>query len=313
MSDRLDVVTTGELLGVIAPFQLDSSLEGTVLLEKSVGGSEVNVALTLARLGHRIGWMGVVGDDPFGREGVRTLRAEGVDVSRVIVDPSASTGIYLKEMTPLGGVRNYAYREGSAASRATYADMDVSYASSARVLHLTGITAAISDSGQDLVTQLMTAQANTGVHLSFDVNVRRRLMRGLDPATLLRPLCDLADTIFSTPEEARMLYSTDSPPALQSMLSAMRATTVVLHDAAGVVAVTVHEIAEVGARPLKVIDPTGAGDAVVAGYLSGWLDDLPLSRRLRRAEYCAALAVGSRGDSPVMVSRSELVADGDDR
>ncbi|MBA3233212.1 MAG: sugar kinase, partial [Propionibacteriales bacterium] len=155
MTEPLELVTLGELLAVIEPMSVGSPLESSATLQKSIGGAEVNVAVSLARLGHRIGWVGVVGDDPFGRDGIRMLRGEGVDVSRVVVDGSSATGVYFKEVLPLEGLRNYPYRDTSAASRTTYDDVDVRYLLSARVLHLTGITALISDPGHDVVTRLM--------------------------------------------------------------------------------------------------------------------------------------------------------------
>lgn len=308
MSDQLDVVTFGELLGVISPFDQGSTLESTVLLERSLGGAEVNIALALARLGHRVGWAGVVGDDPFGRDGLRTLRGEGVDVSRTAVDPLWPTGIYFKEMLPLGGVRNYPYREASAASRATYADVDVDYALSGRVLHMTGITALISDAGHDLVTRLMTAAAATDVHVSFDVNIRNRLLRGRDPAHLLRPLSEFADVIFASRDEAALLFSTDDLIALQSMLGSMAATALIVHDVHGAIAVTDYDIAKVDARAVNVVDPTGAGDALAAGYLSGWLDDAPSPAALsaRNAAPPMPLPVARTAPSRSIVLRRTL-------
>ncbi len=312
MSERLDVITTGEMLGVLAPVGLDSPLESAALLATSVGGAEVNVALTLARLGHAVGWAGVVGDDPFGRAGTRALRSEGVDVSRLVVDATAPTGLYLKEKTPLGGLRNYPYRHGSAQSRATYADVD--YLCAGRGLHLSGITALISDAGHAMVAQLLTAASTTGTHVSFDVNIRHRLLRGRDPAALLRPLTEMCDTIFASRDEARLIFSTDDIDSLQTRLASMRPTTLVIHDASGAVAITDDEVAKVDARVLNVIDLTGAGDALAAGYLSGWLDQLSLRDRLARAEHCAAHAVVCREDSPVTISRrSQPGTEEDDR
>jgi 2-dehydro-3-deoxygluconokinase len=119
VNHQLDVITTGELLGVLSPWDLRAPLETSHLLVKGIGGTEVNVALGLARLGHRIGWCGAIGDDPVGREGVRLLRSEGIDVSRVRMDSSKRTGLYLKESLPLVGTRCHMYRDGSAAAQTT--------------------------------------------------------------------------------------------------------------------------------------------------------------------------------------------------
>lgn len=300
---ELEVVTIGELLGVVEPLDLRTRLESTALLQKSIGGAEVNVALTLARLGHRVGWAGAVGDDPFGREGTRTLRGEDVDVSQVVVNSSAPTGVYFKELLPFGELYNHPYRVGSAASFATRHDFDIGYLLSGRVLHLTGITAMISSSGHELVVHLAREARRRGVHVSVDANVRRRLLGDRDATKLLAPLIRAADTLFLSRSEAVLLLGTDEPVRLQASLPAIAATAIVVHDPQGATVITCSEISTADARRVDVVDPTGAGDALVAGYLSGWLESAPLAERLRRAQHCAALAVTSRGDSPVGVTR----------
>ncbi|MBA2456466.1 MAG: sugar kinase [Nocardioidaceae bacterium] len=299
----LEVVTVGELLGVVEPLDLLSRLESAVLLQKSIGGTEVNVALTLARLGHRVGWAGAVGDDPFGRLGIRTLRGEGVDVSRVVVNGSAPTGVYFKEVLALGGLDNHPYRAGSAASLATHRDFDTDYLLSGRVLHLSGITAAISSAGQECVAYLAGQARRRGVHLSVDANVRRRLLHGRDAKKLLTPLLRAADTLFLSRSESVLLLSTDEPTRLQALLKSLAATTIVIHDPRGACAITDQGIARIDARTVNVVDPTGAGDALVAGYLSSWLEDASVTDCLQRAEHCAAHAVASRGDNAVGVTR----------
>ncbi len=298
-----ELVTVGELLGVVEPFDLRTGLESAVLLQQSIGGAEVNVALTLARLGHRVGWVGAVGNDPFGRLGIRTLRSEGVDVSRALVNASAPTGVYFKEILPLGGLANFSYRAGSAASRATHDDFDVDYLLSGRILHLTGITAAISAAGRELVVHLGAQARRRGVHLSLDVNLRPRLLGARDAAELLEPLLATADTVFMSRSEAVLLLGSDEPGRLQAQIASLSATTVVVHDSHGAYAVTRDDIVRTDARDVDVLDPTGGGDALVAGYLSGWLEGASVADCLQRAERCAALTVTSRGDNPVRVTR----------
>lgn len=308
MCESLDLVTLGELLGVIAPFSLRTPLESSTLLELSIGGAEVNVALSLARLGHRVGWCGAVGDDPFGRSGLRVLRGEGVDVSRVIVSPSAPTGVYFKDPLPSGRLRTYSYRSSTAASGMTRGDVDVDYVLSGRAVHLTGITALISDTGRDLVMGLITEARQRKVHVSFDANIRSGLARGRDPAALLGPLAREADIIFLSTAEATALFATSEPATLQALLPEMHAQTLVVHDSHGAHAITRDAVERVAARGIDVVDPTGAGDAFVAGFLSGWLGDLRVSECLVRAEHCAARAVSSQGDSPVGLDHPGLAA-----
>lgn len=296
MPDPLDLATTGELLASIGPDRPGTPLAESTLLRWSLGGSEVNVAATLAGRGHRIGWAGAVGDDPFGREGLRRLADSGVDVSRAVVDPSAPTGVYFKEVLPSGALRNYGYRTGSAASLITAADLDLDFLLSTRSLHLTGITASISDSGRDLVGALMAAARSRDVEVSFDVNLRHRLLRGRDPVALLLPLVRQADLVLCSHQEAQLLLGTDDPDRLTALVPTLGAHTVVVHDNRGAFAVTREGTATVATHAADVVDPTGAGDAFAAGFLSGRLDGLPIEACLERAVELAAMVVGNRGD-----------------
>ena len=311
MSD-LEAATVGELLAVVEPFDVGSGLATSSLLRKSIGGAEVNVALTLARLGHSVGWVGAIGADPFGAEGLRTLRGAGVDVSRVVVDATAPTGVYFKEVDAVGVLTNHAYRSGSAACRVRLRDLDVDYLCSGRVLHLTGITALISDTGHEVIAQLVDLARQRRVHLSVDANVRRGLLGDRDATDVLAPLLHGADTLFLSTSEAALLMATDDPSRIQAELGRSTATTIVLHDHRGASAITADDIVRMPARTVAVVDPTGAGDAFAAGYLSGWLDNAPMVSRLRRAELCAAYAVATRGDNPVDLPRALRDADPSD-
>jgi 2-dehydro-3-deoxygluconokinase len=284
-------------------------LAQSTLLEWSLGGSEVNVAVALAARGHRVGWAGAVGDDPFGDAGLARLAGCGVDVSRAVVDPSAPTGVYFKEVLASGALRNYAYRAGSAASRMTTTDLDLDYLLSARLLHLTGITASLSASGLDLVGSLSAAARDRDVEVSFDVNLRHKLLRGRDPVALLRPLIRQVDLVLCSRQEAALLLGTDDPDQLAGLLSDLAAHTLVVHDEGGAFAVTREGTATVTARRAQVVDPTGAGDAFAAGFLSGRLDSLPVDACLDRGAELAALVVADSGDHvtpPVVGGRPPL-------
>src|SRR3954465_11837119 len=100
------LTTLGEALIVMDPLSR-GPLRHVGRFEKHYGGAELNVAVGLSRLGHRVGWFGSLGDDEFGREILAFARGEGVDVSRATGDPEAPTGLYFKERRALGLLRVY--------------------------------------------------------------------------------------------------------------------------------------------------------------------------------------------------------------
>ena len=96
MSEPLQLTTLGEALVVMDPLS-KGPLRHVSRFEKHLGGAELNVAVGLSRLGHRVGWVGRLGDDEFGKEILAFMRGEGVDVSRASLDREAPTGLYFKE------------------------------------------------------------------------------------------------------------------------------------------------------------------------------------------------------------------------
>ena len=303
----LDVVSFGEMLGAFTPATA-GPLSGIRSFDKQVSGAEANVCVGLSRLGHRIGWCGRLGDDPIGHECLTTLRGEGVDTSRVAIDDQAPTGLYLKEFGALG-LRVYYYRTGSAASRSRYDDLDIDYLLSGRMLHLSGVTAQLSDECAVLVQRVMEAAVDRGVAISFDVNIRWGLVESRNPRDLLLPLARLADTLFLSSEEAETLFGSADPDVITTADPSFRASTVVVHDAAGAFAIHDAGLDRVPARTIQVRDVVGAGDAFAAGYLSGQLRGWPPAQSLRLAELCAACVVAVPGDQNGLPTERDALAD----
>jgi 2-dehydro-3-deoxygluconokinase len=299
-----EVLTCGETMAVLrgpGPLRLGGSLE------LSVAGAEANVAIGLARLGHRVGWVGRVGADEPGELVRRTLRAEGVDVSAVTTDPSGPTGLMLAERRLGDLVRVTYYRSGSAGSRLSAADVLPGITEEVRLLHLTGITAALSDTARECVTEAASRARATGAAVSVDVNYRARLWPPDAARAALRPLTELADLVFASADELAMLAGHDDlRVAAEEMLARGVGQVVVKRGADGATAYAAGVTASAPARPVTVADVLGAGDAFVAGYLSAYLDGAGIEDRLGRATATAAFAVARAGDWEGLPSRAEL-------
>lgn len=305
--EPLQVTTLGEALVVMDPLS-EGPLRHVARFEKHFGGAEFNVAVGLSRLGHRAGWAGVLGDDEFGREILAFARGEEVDVSRAALDPRAPTGLYFKERRALDRLRVYYYRAGSAASRLRFEDLDLDYLLSSTFLHLTGITAALSESCQDLIERLVLSANERNVPVSFDANVRWRLFDGRDPRETLKPLVDRADLLFLSEEEAELLLGGSDAESIRQARQKMRAETIVVHRADGAFAVEEDGIAERAGYEVKVVDTVGAGDAFVAGFLAGRLRDWETGECLEMANACGACAVTVPGDLKGLPTDDEALA-----
>ncbi|WP_396287761.1 sugar kinase [Amycolatopsis sp. PS_44_ISF1] len=260
---------------------------------RTIGGAESNVACHLPALGVRSGWVSAVGDDPFGRALVREIAAAGVDVSGVSVDPVRPTGLYVKESGAHGSPVRY-YRAGSAASGMGPGLLPGLDLGDVRVLHLSGITPALSESCLALVRALLDAPRGDTL-VSFDVNHRPALWAGRD-AAVLAELAARADIVLTGDDEAARVWGTGEPARLRERLPAV-GTLVVKHGEHGATLVE-GSAPPVFAPALRVdvVEPVGAGDAFAAGFLAATLRGADPATRLRRGHLQAAATLLTHDD-----------------
>lgn len=297
-------VCLGESMAVLVP-EPPGPLEHAESFRRGYGGAESNVACGLAALGVPAAWISRVGADGFGRRLVEQIGAHGVDTSAVGYDPARPTGLYVKETGSgeehphdlgAGRSRLHYYRRGSAASAMgpeLLADpAAAALLAGAGLVHLTGITPALSDSCHRLVRTLL---AVPGRLVSFDLNWRPALWAGRDRQAL-RFLMNASDIVLLGADEAREVLGTDDPVGLRKLLP--RPGVLVVKDD-GHHSTAIAPDGSTTAEPalhVSVVEPTGAGDAFAAGYLAGTLRGLPERQRLRLGHLSAATALVVRGD-----------------
>ncbi|WP_274652217.1 sugar kinase [Paenibacillus humicola] len=289
------LLTFGETMALFMPPEY-RGLEGASTLEQSFGGAESNVAIGAARLGCSVGWFGALGDDPFGRAVVKRLRGEGVDVSRARLSPDAPTGMMFRE-TVAGKLAVHYYRKHSAASRMRPEDLDLDYIRGSSILHVTGITTALSDSCRETVFAAVDAAKRAGVRVSFDPNLRLKLWSIEEARRVVLPLAEQADYFLPGWDELKLLYGTDDFDAVKAKLSALGAVSVVKGVGESTV---VLERGEATSVPFykadQVIDTVGAGDGFCAGFLTGLLKGLTPVEAVRIGSISGSLVVQMRGD-----------------
>lgn len=307
--NRSGVVTLGETMALLTSPSGRHLRSGTSL-PIGIGGAESNVAIGLARLDVPVTWVSRVGDDAFGAMVTREIRAEGVSVCAA-VDDQARTGMMVKEHLHGTPWRVRYYRNESAASRFSPTDLDASLIAGAEVLHLTGITAALSPTALATVREAIRIACDAGTLVSFDVNHREALWSSQRAAPVLAELCGVADLVFAGLSEAALVLgapaATTAEDALASGLAELGASTVVLKlGAAGALARTNGVTIRAAAEPVQVVDPVGAGDAFVAGYLSALTEGRPVEECLRRGNQLGGAVCRVHGDWEGLPTRDEL-------
>ncbi|WP_055467417.1 sugar kinase [Streptomyces ardesiacus] len=296
--DVVDVVALGESMVTFLP-SVPGRLADVPSFERAIGGAESNVACVLAAAGHTVRWVGRVGADGFGDHLVEAIGAYGVDVSAVRRDPARPTGIYFRTAGDRATDAHEVayYRAGSAASAMSTGTMDLDAVRSGRVLHLSGITPALSADCLGLVREL-TARRPGRPLVSFDVNHRPGLWRdaghGHGPEVLL-DLARGADLVFVGDDEARDAWGLTGPEAVRAALPEPE-LLVVKQGASGATAFHGDRATSVPALHVDVVAAVGAGDAFAAGFLSATLRELPVRERLRHGHLMAAAALTVPGD-----------------
>ena len=286
------VVSLGETM-VLFLAQQAGPLREANTFSRHIAGAEANVAVGVCRLGSSAGYISRVGDDELGRVIQMRLRGEGVDVSRVIVDASAPTGVVIRERREFGPVDVLYYRRGSAASRMTPADLDSDYISTAKYLMLSGITPALSATCRETVFAAADMARAAGVTVVVDPNMRFKLWSRDEARFVIRDLVGHADIVLPGLEEAELLTGESDARAAATALLALGPSLVVVKVAErGAVALTAEGYVESpGFRIPRVVDPVGAGDAFAAGLLTGQLRGMNLPASLALANRCGALAM----------------------
>jgi 2-dehydro-3-deoxygluconokinase len=303
VSAAVDVLTFGEAMVAL---RSEGPLAAGGTLAPHVVGAESNLAVALARLGHSVRWASRLGVDPLGDLVLGRLRGEGVLVDHVVRDPDRPTGLMIVERRTADLTRVEYRRTGSAASALTPGDIDDALASGARVVHLTGITPALSVSALECVLHGARTARAAGALVSLDVNHRSRLWSRQEARDALQPLVDLVDVVVASDDELDLLADGDEAGAVDQLLGHGASHVAVKRGPAGASLWAGGKRYDAPAVPVTSVDPLGAGDAFSAGLLSGLLDRLAPEECLQRGAVLGAFAVSSHGDWEGLPRRGEL-------
>ncbi len=298
-----DILCFGEALG---EFNQTIPREPTYLF--GFGGDTSNCAIAAARSGASVGVIGAVGDDTFGRAFLDLWRAEGIDTSAMRMPPQSETGIYFITHGPEG--HEFAYRRaGSAAARFTSADLPVTAIRAAKILHVSGISQAISPSASAAVRLAIAEARAAGVTVSYDTNLRLRLWPLERAREVTNEAMRLADIALPGLDDARQLTGRDTPDAIADFYleGGSRIVALTLGKDGALIA-TREERRIIPSIPVRAVDATGAGDCFDGAFLAEWLASGDPFRAGRYA--CAAAALSTRGYGAVapLPRRDEVLA-----
>ncbi|MCC8027002.1 MAG: sugar kinase [Clostridium sp.] len=304
-----EIITIGETMAAFTPGST-GYLRYVRNFEMRIAGAESNLAIGASKLGHSTGWVSSLGKDEFGEFVRNSIRAEGVDTSRVVTDPEHRTGIMFKQVRNASETSVFYYRENSAASHLTPDMLDQDYLASSRIIHLTGITPVLSKTCRETVEAAMDTAAKHGIPVSFDPNIRRRLWKDQDYVPMLREMMMKAQIVLLGAEEAKTLLGTeDALKVMDLLFKKGKAGLIAVKDGAKGASVGSPEVfASIPAFPCTCVDPVGAGDAFNAAFLCGILEGKEVEECGRMGAVAGALATETYGDTEGYPSREQMEA-----
>ncbi len=300
-----EIVTLGEAMRLLVA-EPGVALRRATNFRASIAGAETNVAIGLARQGFAVRWLGRVGADAAGAAVLAQLRADGVDIGAVEVDAARPTGLMLRDTHPTRPIDVQYYRAGSAATALSADYVRHHGLGGARLVHVTGITAMLSDAARTAVEAIVDLARADGVPVSFDPNVRRKLGAPDRWRSVLRPLLRKADLIFAGTDELELVTGDSAADATAMLLDGGASSVLLKHADKSACLTTAAGQWRLPSCATTVVDPVGAGDALVAGYLAAWLRDAPPEQALAAGVVTAALVVGAVTDTEGLPDVVEL-------
>ena len=271
------------------------------------GGAETNVLAGLSCLGRRCAWLSALPDSDLGDFVLRELSAAGIDTHSVL-RRGERVGVNYVEFASVPRPINVIYdRANASVTELTPKDIDWEYLLSTKVLHLTGITAALSEGCYDILVEACERAKAKNIAVSFDVNYRSKLWSPEVAREKLIPLLELVDILICGEADAKTIFgfSGSAKDILNALENVSGAKHVVLTQSSrGSSTLVDGQVVRVEARAVNIIDRVGAGDAFASGVIDGYLDG-DIVEGMRRGSVMSAIALTQHGDM-VVTSRKEL-------
>jgi 2-dehydro-3-deoxygluconokinase len=220
----------------------------------------------------------------------RELTAEGVTVI-ARDDTRRATGLMIKDRRSVDRTDVLYYRANSAASALEVDDIPRQVIEDAHIVHLSGITPALSESCHEVVRYVAALAARYDTPLSVDINYRQRLWSPDKAVAVLSPIVEQADLVFASLHEAELFTVAGEAERTARELTARSAGIAVIKlGDQGAMAYADGLLTRRPAVPINPVDTVGAGDAFVAGYLSAFLRGKLVGDSLELGNLCGASA-----------------------
>ena len=268
--------------------------QGRPLFLEGHGGDTSNAAIAAARAGAQVGYLTAVGQDAPGESFMKLWATEGVDTATVVRKPGLPTAVYFVSHGENGHEFTF-YRKGSAAAHYTPDDVPVEAFRSARILHLSGISQAISTSACDACFHAIDVAKRSGVKVSYDTNLRKALWPVKRAAAIMHAAIAEADIALPSLDDATELTGLKDPDAIADFYLKLAPLVLLKLGKEGSMVATRDGRTRIPGRQVKAVDATGAGDTFAGNFLARLLAGDAAEDAALYANAAAALATTGYG------------------
>jgi len=309
----LDFIAVGRLCIDLNANEIHRPMEETVTFTKYVGGSPANIAIGMARLGMKTGFIGRVADDQMGRFIVQYLKNNGIDTSYVITDKSGSvTGLAFTEIKSPTDCSILMYRDNVADLKLEPNDIHEDYIRQAKCLLISGTALAKSPSREAVFLALEYARRH-GVVVFFDLDYRPYTWQSKEETAIYYNLAaEKCDVIIGTREEFDMMeqfavHQHDDEKTAQKWFDYHAKIVVIKHGKDGSIAYTKTGETFVGTIfPANIVKTFGAGDSYAAGFIYGLMNGWPIPKAMEYGAAAASIVISSHSCSDAMPTLDQI-------
>lgn len=306
--DLKKILLVGEPMGLFIANET-GDLDTVTSFSAAVAGAEFNVAVGLSRLEHKVEYLTKVGNDPFGSRIINTMKKNGISSDYITISDTNTTGYMLKSKAVTGDPEIYYYRKNSAASKVCRSDIDKIDFSGIKILHMTGIFPALSESTLDVAKYLMELARSMDITVFFDPNIRPQLWQNREiMVKTINELALMSDYFLPGVKEGEILMGSCEPDVIADYYLSRGVRHIII------------KIGKYGAfaadkdgsficptfKEEKIVDTVGAGDGFAAGVISAVNEGLTLKDAVLRGNAIGTLQIQSVGDNEGLPIREEL-------
>jgi 2-dehydro-3-deoxygluconokinase len=289
-SEALDIVSIGEPM-----IEFNQVRPGAPEFVQGFGGDTSNAIIAAARQGARTAYFTRLGADAFGDRIMGWWADEGVSTFEVIRDPHAPTGVYFVTHGSSGHAFSY-LRAGSAASRMTPDDLPATLIRSAKFLHVSGISQAISSTACDTVFAAIAMARAAGVKVAYDSNLRLKLWPLARARAIIKETVALCDVFLPSLEDAEQFTGLSGSDSIIDWCLGAGAPAIVLKlGKDGAILATPQGRTQVAGHVVNAVDATGAGDCFAGSLLARLCAGDAMIDAVRYANAAAALTTTGFG------------------